>query len=86
MEFELISQAIATLGFPIACCGALGYYIKKRDDQFSDDRKNEREILLSEIKFNREVNTELLATNRLLAGDIKTELCDIKEEIQKIQR
>lgn len=86
MEFELITQAITTLGFPIACCGALGFYIKKRDEQYAQDRKNEREALLDEIKFNREVNSELLATNRILAGDIKNELSDIKEEIQKIQK
>lgn len=60
-------------------------YIKKRDEQQTEDRVAEREMLLEEIKYNRQVNTELLATNRILAGDIKEELKDIKNEIQNLQ-
>lgn len=85
MEFSTISEAIATFGFPAVCCLGLALYIKKRDDQQNEDRKAERETLLDEIKYNREVNTELLATNRLLAGDIKEELQDIKNEIQHLK-
>ena len=85
MEFSTIAEAIATFGFPSVCCLGLAMYIKKRDDQQNADRKAEREALLDEIKYNREVNTELLATNRILAGDIKEELKDIKNEIQQLK-
>lgn len=85
MEFSTMAEAIATFGFPTACCVGLAVYIKKRDDQQNADRKAEREILLDEIKYNREVNSELLATNRILAGDIKEELKDIKSEIQNLK-
>ena len=85
MEFSTIAKATATFGFPSVCCFGLAMYIKKRDDQQAEDRKAERETLLDEIKYNREVNTELLATNRILAGDIKEELKDIKSEIQNLK-
>lgn len=85
MDFSTMGEAIATFGFPAVCCLGLAIYIKKRDDQQAEDRKAERETLLDEIKYNREVNTELLATNRILAGDIKEELKDIKNEIQRLK-
>ena len=85
MDFSTMTEAIATFGFPSVCCLGLAMYIKKRDDQQNADRKAEREALLDEIKYNREVNTELLATNRILAGDIKEELKDIKSEIQQLK-
>ena len=85
MEFSTMAEAIATFGFPSVCCIGLAIYIKKRDDQQNADRKAERETLLDEIKYNREVNTELLATNRILAGDIKEELTEIKSEIHHLK-
>lgn len=84
MDFNLIQELITNLGFPIACCGCLAWYIGKRDKQQTEDRQAEREALLDEIKFNREVNSQLLATNKLLASDIKVELQDIKSEIKHI--
>ena len=85
MDFSTISSIISTVGFPVLSCLGLAMYIKKRDEQQTEDRVAEREMLLEEIKYNRQVNTELLATNRILAGDIKEELKDIKNEIQNLQ-
>ena len=85
MDFSTISSIISTVGFPVLSCLGLAMYIKKRDEQQTADRVAEREMLLEEIKYNRQVNTELLATNRILAGDIKEELKDIKNEIQNLQ-
>ena len=86
MDLITLGETIATFGFPTACCVGLAIYIKRRDDQQLEDRKAERDTLLDAIKYNREVNTELLATNRILAGDIKTELQDIKTEIKHLQQ
>lgn len=85
MDYTTLSEAVATFGFPAVCCIGLALYIKKRDDQQNEDRRAERETLLDEIKYNREVNTELLATNRILAGDIKNELTEIKNEIHHLK-
>lgn len=85
MDYATVSEAIATFGFPAVCCFGLAMYIKKRDDQQNQDRKEERTSLLEEIKYNREVNSELLATNRILAGDIKNELTEIKSEIHHLK-
>lgn len=85
MDYSTINSAIATFGFPTVCCVGLALYIKKRDDQQIDDRKNEREMLLDAITYNRKINEELLSTNRILAGDIKEELIEIKGEIHHLK-
>lgn len=85
MDYTTIGEAIATFGFPTVCCVGLALYIKRRDDQQIDDRKNEREMLLDAITYNRKINEELLATNRILAGDIKEELIEIKGEIHHLK-
>ena len=85
MEISAITELIATVGFPIVSCGALAVYVRIRDKQNTEDRKIERDLLLGEITFNREVNKELLATNKILAGDVKAELIDIKNEIKHLK-
>lgn len=34
---ELVMNIIQTVGFPIACCVFLGYYIKKQSDEYRQD-------------------------------------------------
>lgn len=84
MDTNIIKETIANVGFPASCVLALGWYIQKRDKQQTEERKEERQILLDEIEFNRQVNNELLNTNKILASDIKIELQDIKNEIKHI--
>lgn len=79
-----ISNLIATLGFPIVACIGLGLYINSRDKAFREDNIADKDRLYSEIAHNREVNKELLESNKLLAKDIKSDITDIKEEIQKL--
>lgn len=86
MSLEIVTSAITSLGFPIVACSALGVYIKKRDEQQIEDRISERKLLLEQIEYNRSVNAEILATNRILAGEIKVELQDIKNEIQHLKK
>lgn len=84
MDLIFIKDVVVNVGFPIASCGVLGWYIQKRDNQHAEDRKAERETLIDEIRFNREVNSQLLETNKVLASDIKVELQDIKSELKII--
>lgn len=84
MDFSMLNELIGSVGFPIASVGVLAWYIKYTNDQTHNERKEERDALLNEVKYNREVNTELLATNRILAADIKIELTDIKNELKNL--
>ncbi len=34
---EMILNVIQTVGFPIACCVFLGYYLKKQSDEYRED-------------------------------------------------
>lgn len=86
MDLAFFQDVITNIGFPISCCGALAWYIQKRDNQQAEDRKIERETLKNEIDFNRSVNIQLLETNKMLASDIKIELQDIKSELKFINK
>lgn len=77
-----ISNLITSLGFPIVACLGLGIYINKRDAAFREDNIKDKDRLYSEIAFNREVNKELLETNKLLANDIKENLEYIKTNMR----
>lgn len=84
MELNFIKDIVSTVGFPASCVFILAWYINIKDKQHIEERKEERQILLDEIHFNRQVNTELLNTNKILSSDIKVELQDIKSELQQI--
>lgn len=84
MDLVFLKDVVVNIGFPISACGVLGWYIQSRDKQQAEDRKIERKILIDEIQFNRDVNSKLLETNKLLASDIKIELQDIKSELKII--
>lgn len=40
MDANVIMQLISNMGFPIVCCGALFYYIVKKDRQHLDEVGN----------------------------------------------
>ena len=78
-----MEQIIASLGFPIACCLALGAYVKMQNDQIREDNKEDKEMLLNELTYSREVNAKLLASNEVLAKEISTKLDYLLERIDK---
>lgn len=47
---EIILQVIQTVGFPIACCVFLGYFIKKQSDEYREDVKKITEDYNEAIK------------------------------------
>ncbi|CAM2827892.1 hypothetical protein HAHI6034_04940 [Hathewaya histolytica] len=84
-----ITDIISTVGFPIACTLGLGWFVyilfgkmmeSNREDKekMYEVNKEDKERLYKEISYNREVNQELLETNRILATDIKKDVEDIK--------
>lgn len=88
MDVATIVELISTLGFPIACVLALGFFVYKLWKQ-STDRENR---LMAEIAENRKVNEKAIETIALYAErlthiegnieEIKTDVIMIKEHIQ----
>ena len=67
MSIENVVAIISSLGFPILCCIALGWYIYKRDQKYEQliekrDLKHEQEIekLKNSLDNNTKVMTELI--------------------------
>ncbi|GAA0703207.1 hypothetical protein GCM10008904_10090 [Paraclostridium ghonii] len=82
-----IERIVTNLGFPIAMCIAIIWYIKDFIDntieQIRLDTKEDKQILLDEIKHNRKVNEKLLMTNEVLAKEITVKIDKIGEKIDK---
>ena len=77
---EGLLNAIPTLGFPIVCCIALGWFIWHI---YKASEKRE-EKLLTEITENRLVNkqfADLIGEYKITLNDIKTDVKEIKETL-----
>ena len=78
MDISLISELIATLGFPIALVVAMGFFIWKIYQQ----SVTREEKLMEEIADNRAVNEKAIETLALYAerlGNIETDVKEIKD-------
>ena len=84
MNVELISEAIATLGFPIALVIAMGWFIFKLWKQSA-----EREAkLYEELAACREVNQQAVETLALYAerlSVIESDVKDIKDGLSELK-
>lgn len=78
MDAALITQLIGSVGFPIACCIAMGYYVheetNKQRDQISEIEKRHSDEMSS---ITEALNNNTLAlqklTDRLDMGVLKVE-------------
>ena len=80
MDATLIVEIIATVGFPIAACLVLGWFIWKI---YKQSEKRE-EALRQEINEGREINKEAIRTLALYAerlGVIENDVREIKTDI-----
>ena len=62
---EIVLQIVQTVGFPIACCLFLGYYIKQQNSEYREDVKNITEKYEKAIeKFSKSIdkNTQVLTS------------------------
>lgn len=80
MDFTLILELIASVGFPITACLILGWFIwkiyKKSEEREADLRQ--------EIKENQEVNKEAIRTLAIYAeriGVIESDVKEIKQDL-----
>ena len=76
-----MEQMITSLGFPIACCLGLAYYVKYQNEQMIQDNREDKEMWKQELKYSREVNSKLLASNEVLAKEISTKLDYLLEKV-----
>ena len=76
-----MEQMITSLGFPIACCLGLATYVKMQNDQIREDNKEDKEMLLNELYYSREVYSKLLASNEVLAKEISMKLDKLIEKV-----
>lgn len=74
---EALISAIPTLGFPIVCCLALGFFVW----QLYKASEKREERLMTEITENRLVNKQFAD----LIGEYKITLSDIKEDVREIK-
>lgn len=80
MELGVLTELIATLGFPIVCVLALGIFVYKLWQQ----SVTREEKLMEEITENRVVNTkfaEIIAGYDITLGEIKADVKDIKDTL-----
>ena len=78
-----MEQIITSLGFPIACCLGLAYYVKYQNEQIIQDNREDKEMWKAELQYSREVNSKLLASNEVLAKEISAKLDYLLERIDK---
>ena len=81
---EAIVELISTVGFPIACVLALGFFIWKIYNQ-SVTRET---ALLQEIKESREINSkfaELIAGYEIKLDEIRTDVKEIKNDLNELK-
>ena len=64
MDYELIINAITTVGFPIVVCAALFWYINKQNE----NHKQETEALRKTVEENTTIIHEVKELIKLLAG------------------
>ena len=76
-----MEQMITSLGFPIACCLGLAYYVKYQNEQIIQYNSEDKEMGKAELQYSREVNAKLLASNELLAKEISSKLDHILEKV-----
>ena len=74
-----IIQIISTLGFPIACCLGLGWYVKTQTDNYRNDVKDiQREHKEETKQMTDTLNNNTLALQHLAE---KIEQLDRKETV-----
>ena len=80
MDIKLITELIASLGFPIACVLGLGIFVY----QLWKQSVKREDKLMGEITENRLINTkfaEIIAQYEITLSEIKTDVKDIKDTL-----
>ena len=79
MDFAMIVELIGTIGFPLVAVLVMGWFIFKIYNDTQAKGKEREERLYEEIKANREVNAQAIATITLYADRLDTIQHDVSE-------
>lgn len=96
MEYDVITNLITSVGFPIFCVIALGFFIYKSYNRITEENKSREEKLYTMLGKSQEqldkledVNQEfvsVLNTFKTDNAEIKKDLEDIKEVVKKLPK
>ena len=90
----VFTELVGGIGITGACMVCLAIWVNKQVeynqkttkemiDILREDNKEDKEKMLEEIAYNREVNSKLLTSNEVLAKEISTKLDYLLERIDK---
>ena len=79
MDVNTVQTLITSLGFPIVCVIALGWFIYKAFEKFTSQSEKREEKLYEEIKENRAVNAKAIETIAHYADKLETIQNDVSE-------
>lgn len=88
MDVNTVQTLITSLGFPIVCVIALGWFIYKAFEKFTAQAENREEKLYTTIAQAQETNERLTQTNAEFVSVLntyKSDLEDIKADVSEIK-
>lgn len=96
MEIETISSLVSTVGFPIFCVLALGFFVYKAYIRISDENRQREEKLYTMLGKSQEqldrmhdVNEQFVEVLENFKADnevIKKDIEDIKETVKRLPK
>ena len=88
MDVNTIQTLVTSLGFPIVCVMALGWFIYKAFEKFTAQSEKREEKLYTVIAQAQETNERLSNTNAefvAVLNTYKSDLEDIKADVSEIK-
>lgn len=88
MDVNTIQTLVTSLGFPIVCVMALGWFIYKAFEKFTTQSEKREEKLYAVIAQAQETNERLSKTNAefvAVLNTYKSDLEDIKADVTEIK-
>ena len=89
MDVGTIQSLITSLGFPIVCCVALGWFIYKAFNKFTAQADSREQKLYGVIAEAQAQNQKLSETNAQFISVLntyKTDIEDIKADVSEIKQ
>ena len=89
MDLNTIQNLIASEGFPIVVCLALGWFIYKVFERYTTQSEKREEKLYEIIAEAHVTNEKMLQTNAEFVGVLetyKTDLVEIKSDVAEIKQ
>lgn len=79
------TNLIQNVGFPIACCAALGYYLSNKDKLDREERQKDKEADRAREDKILETNAKLLATNEQLADAFQVTATELRADLNRTE-